>query len=199
MNVRTEVETIENLAEHATIPVAFVVERVLEVHEVDGGLGGFGLKDVPASPPWTKDYDAIRGEGPTRWFQRFDTSDWGLVAAYDGATRIGGAVIAPAVAPDEAVLWDLRVRPEQRSSGVGSALFRAVEQWSLARGRTKLLVETQNINVPACRFYARQGCQLVSVDTRAYPELPDETKLQWLKILTPDVSSRGDTNAATST
>ena len=99
MNVRTEVETIENLAEHATIPVAFVVERVLEVHEVDGGLGGFGLKDVPASPPWTKDYDAIRGEGPTRWFQRFDTSDWGLVAAYDGATRIGGAVIAPAAMP----------------------------------------------------------------------------------------------------
>jgi GNAT superfamily N-acetyltransferase len=187
--LRIGVEPVERLVEHATIPIAFLVERVLQVHVVDGGLGGFRFSEVPASPPWTKDYDAIRGEGPTRWSRRFDISEWGLIAAYDGGTRIGGAVIAPATAPRDAVLWDLRVRPEDRSSGVGSALLDAVEQWNLDRGRTNLMIETQNINVPACRFYARHGCQLVGVDTRAYPELPGETRLQWRKELTPSDSS----------
>lgn len=85
--------------------------------------------------------------------------------------------------PDVAVVWDLRVRPSHRQSGVGSALFRAVEDWCLQRQCRLLKVETQNVNVPASRFYARMGCTLGAIDTRAYPELPDETQLIWLKEL----------------
>ena len=44
-------------------------------------------------------------------------------------------------------------------------------------------VETQNINVSACRFYARQGCVLSAVNRFAYPELPDEVQLIWRKDL----------------
>jgi GNAT superfamily N-acetyltransferase len=51
------------------------------------------------------------------------------------------------------------VRPEVRSSGVGSALFRAAEDWSRRRGCRTLKVETQNINLPACRFYVHMGEQ----------------------------------------
>jgi hypothetical protein len=40
-------------------------------------------------------------------------------------------------------------------------------------------VETQNINVPACRFYARQGCVLGAIHPDAYPDLPDEVQLLW--------------------
>jgi len=40
-----------------------------------------------------------------------------------------------------------------------------------------LKVETQNINVPACRFYAKQGCVLRAVHPHAYSEFPDEAQV----------------------
>jgi GNAT superfamily N-acetyltransferase len=193
MKLRIEVEPIDRLDEHALIPIAFTVERILAVSVAGSGLGGILLSERGVDVPWVKDYDLIKGEGPTRWPKRFDTSNWGLMAAYDGAERVGGAVIAFNTAgvhmlestPGTAVLWDLRVRPDRRASGVGSALFGAAEDWCRERHCRHLKVETQNVNVPACRFYARVGCRLGAIDTRAYPELPDETQLIWFKDLTP--------------
>lgn len=66
---------------------------------------------------------------------------------------------------------------------MGSTLFRAAEAWARARGCRQLKVETQNVNVAACRFYARQGCVLTSVHHNAYPGLPDEIQLLWYKNL----------------
>ena len=72
---------------------------------------------------------------------------------------------------------------ETRGKGVGTALFQAAEQWAVARGCRRLQVETQNINVPACKFYAKQGCTLGEVHRLAYPEHPDEVQLLWHKDL----------------
>jgi ribosomal protein S18 acetylase RimI-like enzyme len=84
---------------------------------------------------------------------------------------------------DVAVLWDIRVSPAHRGTGVGSALFRAAESWAAARGCDWLKIETQNINVRACRFYRRMGCTLGAIDRFAYPELPDEVQLLWWKAV----------------
>lgn len=179
------------LGAHAMIPIAFPVGRVFDVSVPHGGLGGLILTEVAVDVPWVKDYDAIKGEGPTRWPKRFDTTNWGLIAAHDGETRVGGAVIAhntPGVnmlegRGDLAVLWDLRVQPDVRSSGIGTMLFREVEAWARHRRCRTLKVETQTINVPACRFYARMGCTLGTINRFAYPELPEETQLLWFKEL----------------
>ncbi len=184
-------EPITNLAQHAEVPIAFVVERMLDVSVVHGGLGGFVLSEVAVEDPWIKDYDAVKGEGPTRWPKLFDVSNWGLIAAHEDERREGGAVVAfnsPAVnmlegRSDLAVLWDIRVRPEARSAGTGTALFRAVEAWARARGCRSLKIETQNINVPACRFYRRMGCTLGSIDRYGYAELPGEVRPMWFKNL----------------
>ncbi|HXW79829.1 MAG TPA: GNAT family N-acetyltransferase [Acidimicrobiales bacterium] len=184
-------EPIDNLHLHAEVPIAFLVERILEPTILADGLGGIALREVEVEAPWWKDYDAAKGEGPTRWAKRFDVSNWGLMAAYQGTVRIGGAVVA-LKAPglemidgrgDLAVLWDLRVRPESRSHGAGYALFRAAEEWARKRGCRTLKVETQNINVAACRFYARMGCTLTAINLDAYPEFPHEVQLLWQQSL----------------
>jgi GNAT superfamily N-acetyltransferase len=55
--------------------------------------------------------------------------------------------------PDCALLlWDLRVAPDVRTQGIGSALLHAAEDNAKPRGAGTLLVEPQQINVPACRF-----------------------------------------------
>ncbi len=168
-----------------------MVESVLDVTIVDDGLGGVAMSERAVEAPWVKDYDAIRGEGPTGWASRFDLTNWGLISAHEGSRRVGGAVIAFDTAGvsmlegrrDLAVLWDIRVRPEARSAGVGTLLFGAVERWARDRNCRALKVETQNANVPACRFYRQMGCTLGAIDRFAYADLPNEVQLLWFKEL----------------
>jgi hypothetical protein len=63
LDFRKEALTSTALSEHAAIPVAFVVERVLEVRLLDGGLGGMSLTEIAVTDPYVKDYDAIEGAG----------------------------------------------------------------------------------------------------------------------------------------
>jgi GNAT superfamily N-acetyltransferase len=187
MGLEIQEEPLSALAEHAKIPIAFRVERVLDVSALEDGLGGLVLAERPIEVSYEKDYDAVKREGPTRWPRQFDVSNWGLIAAHLDGQRVGGAVIAFNTANvnmleqrhDLAVLWDLRVHARERCKGIGSQLFEVAKDWALSRGCRQLKVETQNINVPACRFYARMGCTLGSIDRFAYPELPRETRLVW--------------------
>jgi GNAT superfamily N-acetyltransferase len=180
-------EPIANLSRHASIPISFTVARVLEATVTGSGLAGIELTARDLEVPWVKDYDALPGAGPAWWAERFDVSTWGLLAAREAGDRVGGAVLAwrtPGLymlegRTDVAVLWDLRVRPGSRRHGVGASLFRAGEAWARARGCRAMKVETQNVNVDACRFYAAMGCTLGRIDLYAYPELPTEVQLIW--------------------
>lgn len=192
MRVEISEEPVTILAEYARVPIAFEAREVFDVADVGGGQ--FLLTERQLSVPYVKDYDAVEGESPALWAQRFDLSNWGLFTARLAGRCVGGAVVAydtPGLdmleeRRDLAVLWDIRVSAELRGRGVGSALFAAVETWARARGCRHLKVETQNINVPACRFYARHGCVLGAVNRFAYPELPDEVQLLWYKALAPN-------------
>jgi GNAT superfamily N-acetyltransferase len=191
LEIRQEAPTPGALGEHGRISIAFVVDRILEVTLADGGLGGISLTETPVSDPYVKDYDAIEGEGPARWADYLDVSNWGMMGAFRYGARVGGAVIAFMTADlrmlggrdDVAVLWDIRVTPAQRGVGIGSALFRAAEGWADARDCGWLKIETQNVNSAACRFYQKMGCTLGAIDRFAYPELPGEVQLLWRKAL----------------
>jgi GNAT superfamily N-acetyltransferase len=191
LDIRQEALTPVALTEHGRISIAFVVDQIFDLALTDGGLGGMVLTEIPVAAPYVKDYDAIEGAGPACWAQRFDVSNWGMIGAFRDGARIGGAVIAFRTADlymlrgrdDVAVLWDIRVAPEQRGSGAGSALFRAAERWASDRGCGWLKIETQNVNIAACRFYQKMGCTLGGIERFAYPELPAEVQLLWWKAL----------------
>ena len=184
-------EPIARLDEHARISIAFTVDRVFDVTPRGPDSGGFDLREQQLAAPYVKDYDAIAGNHPARWAREFDMSNWGLLTAYVDGRRAGGTLIAMRTAgldmlegrDDLAVLWDIRVAPELRGRGIGAALFSAAEEWARARGCRTLKVETQNVNVSACRFYERRGCALRAAHHCAYPELPHEIQLLWYKDL----------------
>lgn len=195
MRVEVSQEPLSSLEEYATISISFEVRLVLDVADTAKSLNEFVLTERSLDIPYIKDYDAINGEHPVQWASRFDVSNWALFVARWEGRRVGGAIVAyntPDILEgraDLAVLWDIRVSPEVRGQGVGVALFRTVEAWARVRGCRQLKVETQNINVPACRFYARQGCVLTAVNRLAYPELQDEIQLLWYKDLTASAKS----------
>lgn len=190
MHVEIREMGIDTLPLYAEIPIAFRVESMLRVDLVDGGLGGIRLHEERVATPYVKDYDAHEDGGPERWPKRFDLRNWGIFFASDGNRPVGGAVVAfntPGVhmlagRTDLAVLWDIRVHPDSRRYGIGTKLFRHAADWSRERGCRHLKVETQNINLPACRFYARQGCKLGQIDRYGYaghPEVGHEVMLIW--------------------
>jgi ribosomal protein S18 acetylase RimI-like enzyme len=191
MTIEFTEETMAALPEYARVPIAFTVDRVLDVTSREDGPGGLALSERRLEVPYEKDYDAIAGEGPLQWARRFDLSNWALFTARFATRIVGGATVAfdtPGLTMlegrgDLAVLWDIRVSPEYRRQGVGSALFERVAAWAQLHGCRQLKIETQNTNVRACRFYERQGCQLRAIHRTAYPELPEEIQLLWYKDL----------------
>jgi GNAT superfamily N-acetyltransferase len=191
MQITTMPVSAELLTTYSMIPISFEVKSKLIVELVDDGLGGIALHEEEVIPTYVKDYDEIKGEGPVRWLERFNTSDWALFVAREKRIPVGGATVAfrtPGVhmlslggREDVAVLWDMRVHPGHRNLGIGSALFSEVAKWAKERNCKYLQVETQNVNVPACRFYVRQGCQLGEINRLAYsaPEVAHEVMLIW--------------------
>jgi len=182
------------LANYARVSIALEVSEIIDVAEATTTSGELIVSRRRLLDPYLKDYDRLPGEGPMGWPQHFDLSNWGLFGAHIDRQRVGSAAVAfdtPRLdmlegRRDLAVLWDIRVDSKTRGQGVGSALFRAVERWARARGCSTLKIETQNTNVPACTFYARQGCILKEIKRSAYPQLPDEIQMLWYKDLAAD-------------
>lgn len=179
----------EALEEYAGIPIRFEVTSVLQVQEASPPDLGFTLTEKPVES-WTKDYDV--DDRPMRWRRRWDMSNWGFFLALDGDTAVGGCVVAWKTEgvhrllgrDDIAALWDIRVHPEHRRKGVGKALFARAAAYGRERDCLYLRIETQNINVSACRFYESQGAVLGGVDRFAYSDYPDEVSMDWYLDLT---------------
>jgi GNAT superfamily N-acetyltransferase len=193
MVMATEVKEVgvESLPRYAEIPISFTVESILHVEPINQGLGGFSIAEKRVKP-YQKDYDrqGSDGGGPIGWAEKFDVSKWGFFLATDGPLVVGVAALVvdtPSVnmlenRRDLAVLWDIRVHPNRRRSGVGTELFRSAIDWARRRGYRQLKVETQNVNVPACRFYAKQGCELGAIHRYGYvssPEVAREAMFLW--------------------
>jgi GNAT superfamily N-acetyltransferase len=184
MAIQVLEETVAALDGYRSVPISFRVTSRFRV-EADLRL----LEE--AVPSYVKDYDTIMDEGAHPWARRWDLSNWGVLGAYEEQQRIGGAVIAwntPGVdllqgRRDLAVLWDLRVHPDYWRQGVGAKLFAHAAAWARERHCRRLVVETQNVNVAACRFYERQGCYLGEVHPFVYQDFPDEVQLLWHKEL----------------
>ncbi|MDP6422694.1 MAG: GNAT family N-acetyltransferase [SAR202 cluster bacterium] len=179
----------DQLPEYARISIAFMVESVFAVDVVDGGLGGIGLREDKVAQ-YAKDADSYDEGGPEAWHREFDISEWGLFVAVCEGRWVGGAAVAvdaPGVSVvhgrgDVAVLWDLRMQPEHRRNGVGTRLFEHAAAWARDNGYKQLRIETQNVNVPACRFYMARGCELGVIDRFFYeghPNVGHEVMLAW--------------------
>lgn len=187
--VRILEQTSDDLEAYGTVPIAFEVRSILRINFIGtNGLGGFSLNEEEVTSPWVKDYDC--DEGPVRW-RRWDISRWGILSAFIEDKRVGGAVVALNTPnmnflegrDDHAALWDIRVVPELRGYGIGKKLLEHSLNWARQRSCILMQIETQNINVRACRFYASQDCQLGTVRRFAYIDYPDEVQLIWHKPL----------------
>lgn len=67
-----------------------------------------------------------------------------------------------------ALIEDIAVSKEYRKSGVGTALLNKAIEWAKENNFCGLMLETQDINVSACHFYAKNQFVIGGVDTMLY-------------------------------
>ena len=188
-----EIETLpvnsETLTEYSLIQMVYEVKDMLSIELIDDGIGGMIFHEEVIATPFIRDFDSLDGETPIRWLKNFNTTNWVLFLARENGVPIGGATVVTRTPEvnmlrgrnDIAVLWDIRIKPEKKRMGIGTRLFQAAINWSRKQNLEYLKIESQNINVPACRFYIKQGCKLGEINRFAYtvPELMSETMLVW--------------------
>ena len=145
MSVKIQQISPGDLTLYASVSIAFEARSVYRVETREQGLGGLLLVEELVDP-YIKDYDA-QAEGndrPNQWAQQFDLRQWGFLMAMDGERAAGGAAVvmnSPEVhmlenRSDLAVLWDMRVQPEQRGKGIGRRLFQHAAEWARVKGCT---------------------------------------------------------------
>lgn len=163
------------------------VRSEYRVSRVDGGLGGLVFEEVPVTP-YLKDLSIY--EQAAKYEEMFDISTWRFYMAFDGDTPVGAITIAGTTkgmdmlneTPGACVLWDIRVADGYKHQGIGQRLFDMGKAGAKTDGYSVMIIECQNNNVPACRFYRKQGALLSKVDMNAYasePDVADEVQFVW--------------------
>ncbi|MDR3691311.1 MAG: GNAT family N-acetyltransferase [Fimbriimonas sp.] len=188
MDVRIVREGPERLPDYESVPIAYESNSRVDLARLaaDGTV-----VEVP-SPERVKDYDAVLDERPTSLAIRFEMESWGIFAAFDGEARLGGIIVAPGGQgyalcgdfPFAAVIVDVRVDPRSRGMGIGCSLLSAGLSWLEGLGDGTVLVETQDTNPAACRFYWASGFGILSIAINGYGDGIDEAKLIWRRDLT---------------
>lgn len=171
------------------ISMKLVVTSIYEIVKMDGGLGGFSIVETPVNA-YVKDFCTGEDESVSRWEKNFDLSNWAFFMAFDGDKPVGAATVASRTEGvnmlsgrnDLAVLWDLRVEEAYKGKGIGQKLFDLACDWARDNQLIQMKIECQNNNVPAVKFYHKQGAKLGTIDEYAYyndPDFRSEIQLIW--------------------
>lgn len=157
------------------------------VKRIKNGLGGFIFEEVPVEP-YIKDLSIY--EHATEYEKQFDISNWRFYMAFDGDVPVGAMTVVGETKglnmlygrKDACVLWDIRVADAYKHKGIGQRLLDMGVADAKKSGYRQMIIECQNNNVPACKFYQKQGAVLSKIDMYAYylePEIRDEIQFVW--------------------
>lgn len=174
-------ELYDQVTMHVDVRSEYKVERI------HNGLGGFTLEEIQVKP-YIKDLGKY--ERATKYEEQFDITNWRFYMAFDGNVPVGAmTVVGPTDGlnmlydrEDACVLWDIRVADAYKHQGIGQKLLDMGIAGAKNDRYKQMIIECQSNNVPACRFYHKQGAVLCKIDMYAYylePEVKNEIQFVW--------------------
>ena len=163
------------------------VRSEYRIKRLDNGLGGMMFEEVPVIP-YIKDLSVY--ERATEYEKEFDITYWSFYMAFDDEKPVGALTVSArtdklymlAGREDACVLWDIRVADAYKHQGIGQKMLDLAIKDAKAAGYKQMIIECQNNNVPACKFYHKQGALLSKLDMYAYYDEPDcrnEVQFLW--------------------
>lgn len=164
---------------------SFLVDSRLSLHARDGIIG----YEVVALAPYRKRYGDEAGDDDLRDY--LAAADRVAFVAIE-RDEVVGRVLVSTNWNGYALIDDIAVDAGHRRSGAGAALLGRAIAWARECGHPGVMLETQDRNVAACRFYERHGFILGGFDRCHYAHdaaVRDEIALFWyLDLAAPDIA-----------
>jgi streptothricin acetyltransferase len=172
----------------ARLRPTFKATSLLNVQRTGTGLeGGWTLTEQALPTPFDRGHlynftEDAQAELRERWLRPDET--YQRVADYEGLL-VGIVDLELHHWNNTAFLWTLMIDVEYRRNGLGRRLWHRARDFAKQAGVRAIMIETQNTNVNACRFYERMGCQLVGLNEALYADsgAVPETALFWAYLL----------------
>ena len=145
----------------------FTVDSILVLRTDNGAIRHTVVDVSPYEkryPPNEVDYTAY-----------IENSDQTVFLAYSGE-EVAGELVIRRWWNNFAYIEDIAIKTTFRRQGVGRALIERAIRWTKGRQLPGVVLETQNNNVAACRFYERCGFELGGFDRYLYRGLHPVTQ-----------------------
>lgn len=121
------------------------------------------MRSVPVKPPYLKNY----GFDADELVEHMNNSAGALFVARADNCLVGYLAVSQSW-NEYAVIDDIAVDVPYRGSGVSRLLMDAAVDWARNVPSAGVRLETQSVNLAACRFYRRYGFQLGGYDRYLY-------------------------------
>ncbi|MCX6030012.1 MAG: GNAT family N-acetyltransferase [Chloroflexi bacterium] len=167
MSITIHQLTADNQADLNRCDNAFTVDAELCLHAEDGRIS-YTVRSVA---PYVKRYGPEVYD-PQAYIGQPDHVAW--LAYVDG--QLAGQILVHENWNRFALIWDIVVDPPFRRRGVGRRLIEQAIRWARNRGLPGAMLETQNINVGACRLYGSCGFVLGGFDAYLYRGITPDTR-----------------------
>ena len=177
MSIRIEEISPHNQQDLNRIDSTFTIDSVLDIAATD-----FGNKlSFISVPPYEKHYPPDTFDVPAYIGSR----DRVIYLAYmDG--KIAGQIVVKRNWNRLALVEDIAVDRSMFRLRIGTALMDHAAKWSRDNGFPAMMLETQDTNAGACRFYHAYGFKIGGYDRHLYSASPayrHETAVFWYYFL----------------
>lgn len=163
---------LDDIPRLALLRPGFQSDTVIEVQRSGTGFEvGWQLREVGREETFDKgqgyDFDA---EEQRNVRERLLASDSLLEVVLSTETQqiVGVLDVATEDWRRVAWIWNLMLDQSVRRRGLGRILLRRAIAWAKQLKLRAVMLETQTNNVPACKFYAQMGFQLVGINDAFY-------------------------------
>ena len=157
--------TADDIPNLVQIKTTFIASTVLSIERAGDGIElNWRLVEQALAIPFNRgtgyDFDAVAQLAVRERLQLVEQGEaYQRVADFEGRL-IGLVEVEIQEWNNSAQLANLMVDADYRGQGLGRRLWHRAVDFARQSDVRAILVETQNTNIAACRFYARMGCQL---------------------------------------
>ncbi len=164
----------KNQGDFGLCDMSFTATSKLVLNAADGRIS-YTIEPIP---PYRKNYGPRQNN-----FDEYEHDPHRVIFLAYMSGELAGEVRLSKYWNRFALLDDFVVEPKFRKQGVGRALIQSCIAWAYEKGFPGVTLETQDINVPACRLYESCGFKLHGFDAYLYKamNLP-EIALFWYLV-----------------